>query len=84
MSEQQTDQPAETPVYPPGPYPVTEEGTPIHDQLVAEFDPDAHEPAADEDPAPVLNEDADDTFADLPEGTDDGDTDLDGDDDEQQ
>lgn len=37
------------------------------------------EPPADEDPAPVLNDDADDDLADVPEGEDDGDSDLDGD-----
>lgn len=67
--------------------------TPIHDQLAAELsppvddvvddpsaaDPGDCEPYADEDPDPVLHDDAGDDLADVPEGDDDDD-DLDDDD----
>lgn len=67
--------------------------TPIGDAVAADLgiagvedetapDPGAYEPAADADPPPLLNDDADDPLDDVEEGEDDGDTDLDDDDDQ--
>lgn len=66
--------------------------TPIGDAVAADLglddvenpdaaDPgDAYEPPAEADPAPLLNDDADDPLDDLDAGEDDGDTSLDDDD----
>lgn len=43
-------------------------------------DPGTYEAPAAEDPPPLLNDDADDPLDDIPDGEDDGDTELDDDD----
>lgn len=82
-----TEQPLDNPAVPDDE--LDEEGADVEHEAAAnrgedpEGDPDApdpgdlNEPPADEDPEPALNDDAGDDLADIPEGEDDGDTDLD-------
>lgn len=67
--------------FPPGDKPAPEFPNNVEDDSAA--DPgETYEPPADADPAPLLNDDADDPLDDLDDGVDDGDTDLNDDDDQ--